>query len=298
MTRSFVFCLGRPPAISTSAWIALVLGSSTAIAGPAEPVSFSPHRAIYDLTLLRSSPGSGVNDMTGRLVYELTGAACEGYTQAMRFVTQASASDGAEQISDMRSTSFEENAGRRLSFNTTQFRDDKMSEKTEGQAGRRTPSGAVTVELSLPEKKALDLPANVYFPMQHSVALMQAAKEGQTRFVADVYDGSEKGDKFSATNTMIGKPNLATAGTWPASVANLESLKTLRYWPVATSYFEKDKSYDKKDALPNYEMAFNFFENGVSTKLVMDYGDFSLRGELKELTFLDQPKCAQAKQDK
>jgi hypothetical protein len=295
MTRSVVCSLDKLLSIPLGTSLALALLSSSSAAGPAEPVSFSPHRAIYDLTLLRSAPGSGVNDMTGRLVYELTGAACEGYTQAMRFVTQASASDGAEQISDMRSTSFEENAGRRLSFNTTQFRDDKLSEKTEGQAGRKTPTGAVTVELKSPEKKALDLPANVYFPIQHSVALLQAAKAGETRFVADVYDGSEKGDKFSATNTMIGKPNLATVGTWPASVANMESLKTLRYWPVATSYFEKDKSYDKKDALPNYEMAFNFFENGVSTKLVMDYGDFSLRGELKELTFLDQPKCAKDK---
>lgn len=275
--------------------LAITVLSLPAAAGPAEPVSFSPHRAIYDLTLLRAAPGSGVNDMTGRLVYELTGAACEGYTQAMRFVTQASASDGAEQISDMRSTSFEENAGRRLKFNTTQFRDDKLSERTEGQAGRKTPTGAVTVELSSPERKALDLPADVYFPIQHSVALLQAAKAGETRFAADVYDGSEKGDKLSATNTMIGKPKTASMGTWPASVANMESLKALRYWPIATSYFEKDKSYDKKDALPNYEMAFNFFENGVSTKLVMDYGDFSLRGELKELTFLDAPKCAKDK---
>jgi EipB-like len=295
MTNPASCSLGTLLCAPLFAGVACAALSASAIAGPTEPVAFSPHRAIYDLTLLRSSPGSGVNDMTGRLVYELTGAACEGYTQAMRFVTQARASDGGEQINDMRSTSFEENAGRRLIFNTTQFRDDKMSEKTEGQAGRKSPTGSVTVELSSPEKKALDLPANVYFPMQHSVALMQAAKAGQTRFVADVYDGSEKGDKLSATNTMIGKPQVAATGTWPAEVANLEGLKTLRYWPVATGYFEKSNGSDKKDALPNYEMAFNFFENGVSTKLVMDYGDFSLRGELKELTFLDQPKCAKEK---
>jgi EipB-like len=259
-----------------------------------EPVKFAPHRAVYDVTLARAAPGSGVSDMAGRLVYELRGSACEGYTQQMRFVTTSSASDGSEQINDMRSTTFEEAFGRKLRFNSTQYRDEEVAEVTQGQAGRRETGGAageVNVELTKPEKRVLSLPGSVYFPIQHSIAMLEAAKAGKQLFVADVYDGSEKGDKVSATNTIIGAARDQSKDSLPPGLANADRLKPLKFWPIATSYFEKDKSFDKKDALPNYEMAAHFYENGVSTRLLMDYGDFSLKGELTELTFLAEPEC-------
>lgn len=257
----------------------------------AQSIKFVPHRAVYDITLGRAAPGSGVNEMTGRLVYELKGGGCEDYAQSMRFVTQSSSSDGTQQINDMRTSSSEEIAGRRLSFRSAQYHDDQAGDVTEGQAGRRD-AGEVAIEISKPEKKALSLPATTYFPIQHSIAMLQGAMAGKVRFEADVYDGSEKGDKVSATVTVIGKGRVADAAVLPASVANADRLKSLRYWPISTGYYEKGKELDKKDALPNYEMAANFYENGVSTRLVMDYGDFSLKGELKELTFLDAPACA------
>lgn len=256
----------------------------------AQTIKFAPHRAIYDVTLGRSAPGSGVNEMTGRLVYELRGGGCEDYAQSMRFVTQSSSSDGTQQINDMRTTSLEEIAGRRLAFRSAQYHDDQIGEVTEGKAGRRD-AGDVAIELSKPEAKALSLPASTYFPIQHSIAMLQGAMAGKVRFEADVYDGSEKGDKVSSTVTVIGKGRVADSSMLPASIANADRLKALRYWPISTGYYEKGKALDKKDALPNYEMAAHFFENGVSTKLVMDYGDFSLKGELKELTFLDAPVC-------
>ena len=57
-------------------------------AGPAlKEVVFAPHRAIYDLSLDNAQSGSGVSGVNGRIVYELSGNACEGYAQSMRFVT-------------------------------------------------------------------------------------------------------------------------------------------------------------------------------------------------------------------
>jgi EipB-like len=283
--------------IKRAAWLAPVLAGCTALTpvsgalAAASDIKFAPHRAIYDITLSRSAPGSGVNDMTGRLVYELTGGACEDYAQSMRFVTQSSSSDGTEQINDMRTTSSEEITGSRLKFQTTQLHDDQSAEVTEGNAGRRGASGEVKIELTRPEAKAMSLPAATYFPIQHSIALLDAAKAGKSRFEADVYDGSEKGDKVSATITLIGKGRQSEAAEL-ASVTNAALLKGIPFWPISTSYFEKGKSLDTKDSLPTYEMSAHFYENGVSTRLVMDYGDFALKGELKQLTFLPEPKCA------
>ena len=91
----------------------------------------------------------------------------------------------------------------------------------------------------------------------------------------------------------IGKLMAPGSAKSPVALRNGEKLDVLPSWPGSISYF--DPGSDKKDALPTYELSFRFYENGVSTRLVIDYGEFSIRGELKELTFLDPGKCEQQK---
>ncbi len=45
--------------------------------------------------------------------------------------------------------------------------------------------------------------------------------------------------------------------------------------------------------MPTYELAYRFFENGVTTGLRIDYGEFAIRGEMTELEFLETSKCPQ-----
>jgi hypothetical protein len=75
----------------------------------------------------------------------------------------------------------------------------------------------------------------------------------------------------------------------PAKVANADKLDEIASWPIAIGYFEPGPT--RLDALPTYELSFRFYENGVSSRLYIDYGDFAIRGELKELTFLEEGKC-------
>lgn len=287
---------------------ALAMSATAAAAAGPDGIRLQPHRAIYDLTLAKSSSGSGVNEMSGRLVYEFTGAACEGYTQNMRFVTSATSSDGSEQINDIRTSSFEEASGERLDFSSSHLV-DSQTQVTEGRAARtqRAKSAAsggnskdaggkdngVKVELRQPETRQLSLPATVYFPIQHSIALLDVARNGGRLFVADLYDGSEKGDKVSATTTVIGKPATAETDAVPDTVK--KQLGAARYWPISTSYFEKTAKLATEDAVPTHEMAARFYENGVTTRLLLDYGDFALKGELKEIAFLPEPRCAGGK---
>lgn len=307
--------------------VVMVLASAgqTCAASAAEGIRLQPHRAVYDLTLSKASSGSGMSEMNGRLVYEITGAACEGYTQNMRFVTRASSSDGSEQINDIRTSSFEEATGERLDFSSTHHIDSQI-QTTEGRAARThsarssgakpgpakpgaaaqsgkpqsdndanakekgAKEGSVKVDLVQPEPRQLSLPQTVYFPIQHSLALLGIARNGGQLFVADLYDGSENGDKVSATTTVIGKAGTEDKDDLPANARG--AMKGARYWPIATSYFEQTKSLQSQDAVPSHEMSARFYENGVSTKLVLDYGDFALKGELKEITFLPESKCS------
>ncbi len=286
--------------------MASVAAISLVAAGPApaaETSTLKPHRAIYDLTLARAASGSGVSDMNGRLVYEFTGAACEGYTQNMRFVTRATSSDGSQQLNDIRTSSFEEAGGDRLDFSTT-HNIDSQSQTTQGRAARTgttkpatgvpaTKDATVKVDLEKPEARQLSLSGGVYFPIQHSLALLEIAKKGGTKFEADLYDGSDKGDKVSSTTTFIGKSSTEANDQLPVSAR--EKLAGVRYWPIASSYFEKSPGLSAQDAVPSHEMQARFYENGVSTRLVLDYGDFALKGELTEIMFLPEPKCAGGK---
>ena len=138
----------------------------------------APHRAVYEMSLATARGGTGVTAVSGRMVYELTGSVCEGYTQNMRFVTQMVNQGGTAMITDLRSSSWEEGNGKRFRFNSSQYRDEKATEITAGDAARANTADDVKVELTKPAKKDLSLSARVYFP---GPAFDRAAGGGQGR---------------------------------------------------------------------------------------------------------------------
>jgi EipB-like len=306
-------------ALATSAGV-LAAGSAGFAFAQAAPIfsaaKLAPHRAIYEMKLGDSRSGSGVTDLSGRMVFEITGSVCEGYTQNMRFVMETSNRDGASSTTDMRSSSWEDGAAGRYRFTVSNYRDQEQTDSTSGnalrsavgsaasgktsdkggdkpadKAGEKTAAsgGEVKVELTKPQANTFNLPGKVVFPVQHSRMLIDAAVAGQSLLDADLYDGSEKGEKVYATTAVIGKPVKAAPVSIAAKVKNADKLSGLASWPVSISYF--DKSKEKEDSLPVYEIAFRYFTNGVSENLVIDYGDFSIMGALKEIEFYEMPKC-------
>lgn len=275
----------RGGALRSGAACALAVAlSAPAVAGAS---SLAAHRAVYEITLDAASAGTGVAELTGRMVYELAGSDCEGWTQNMRFVTRSTGGDGAAQLNDLRTSSWEDVGGDKLRFSVTQYRDGRVAEATQGDATRE--ADGAEVALTKPVAKQVKLPGRIYFPIRHSLALLDAARAGKTSFTADLYDGSDKGEKVNHTIALIGRKFAPGTVKSPASLKNGDKLDSLPAWPFAISYF--DNPGKSVDAAPSYELAFRFYENGVSTKLHINYGEFAINGELSELTFLDAGKC-------
>jgi hypothetical protein len=270
---------------------ASISGSAFAqkVTPPAPPEALAPHRAVYEITLADARGGSGVTELSGRMVYELTGSSCQGYTQSMRFVTRMTNQEGATSVTDMRSSSWEDAVAKAFRFNSSQYKDTRLQETTDGDAARSTPGGEVKVLITKPAKKAISLKANTFFPVQHSRALLKAARSGAQFFMADLYDGSEKGEKVFSTASFIGQPKPIGYNKSLPQAKNASQLDGLKSWPISISYFEEES--DDKDAIPAYELAFLYFENGVSRRLFIDYGEFAVRGALQSLEFLDPAKC-------
>lgn len=275
-------------------------GSTQAFASGPATAALQPHRAVYEISLLRSSVGAGIANLTGRMVYELTGSDCAGYTQKMRMVTRTSNNDGESSVSDLRSSFVEAADGRNFSFESQNFRDRRLSESSAGRAvveqnsaGRSENAGnrRLRVRLSEPERKEVVLNVDALFPVEHSIKLLEAAKSGDRLFSAEIYDGSEKGEQIFTVIAAIGEEMTAEAKVTlpPLEGADARQLQTRTAWPVSLSYFERDNPRD--DAAPTYELAFVFFDNGVSRRLMIDYGTFAIRGTMTSLTIMPPEPC-------
>lgn len=257
---------------------------------PAAQAGLAPHRAVYDMALERSGTGAGISALTGRMVFELKGNACTGYEQTMRFVTETLNRQGKSSINDQRSTFIEDADRRRFRFRTDQFRNKRLASKSQGEAIRSQGPDRLAIKIQDPKRKKLDIKRAVLFPVEHSIRLLEAAKQGKTLFTVDLYDGSEKGEKVYATTAALGAKMPAGVNASLEKAKSADSLDVLGAWPVALSYFEVDKG-KRLDAVPNYELSFLYFENGVSRKLFIDYGTFSMRGKLVKLEMLPQKAC-------
>ncbi|MEQ1613366.1 MAG: DUF1849 family protein, partial [Hyphomicrobiaceae bacterium] len=131
-----------------------------AAATAAELVGLAAHRAVYEITLDKAKAGGGVSELTGRMVYELTGSVCEGYTQTMRFVTRMTGQDGEATINDLRSSTVEDVGTRNFKFSSSQYRNDQLSEAVAGDAKRETGDAPTKVVITKPKKHSIDVPAS------------------------------------------------------------------------------------------------------------------------------------------
>ena len=71
-----------------------VFGWPALAAPPADHVLLAPHRAIYDLKLSKSRGSRGIEAVRGRIVYDFSGNACEGYELQFRQVSELDSGEG------------------------------------------------------------------------------------------------------------------------------------------------------------------------------------------------------------
>jgi hypothetical protein len=252
-----------------------------------EPNKLVAHRAIYEMTLDDARSASGITGIDGRMVFEFTGSECNGYSLNMRMVTQMTDSQGQTNLTDLRSSTWEQGDGQKFRFQSAQYLNDKLGDITMGRAVRETPTEAVKVKLSQPSHAELDLSGPVLFPTQHSLALIEAARAGQALFQARIFDGSEKGRKVYDTTAFIGTLVQPGGEATLEAAAKDKGLGELASWPVSIAYFEPKGG----DLTPAYQIDFRLYENGVSRELLIDYGDFSIHGTLTGLEYLKAPAC-------
>src|SRR6266481_6032296 len=252
--------------------------------------SFLPHQALYELSLVKSRGSNAINSARGRILYNLSGSACEGYTSEFRQVSELDIGEGKVTLSDLRSTSWEDGGGKSYRFKIDARTNDSDTSPVDGMAERS--GDHITVKLTRPEAKTFTLDGATVFPTEQIQRIVAAAKEGKSLLELTVYDGSDNGQKVYNTLSVIGQPikgDKAVASPDP-STSN-EQMKSLTRWPVTVSYYDRDAKAAGGEQSPIYAMQFELFENGVSRALVLDYNDFVISGPLGKFDVKDSKPC-------
>src|ERR1700733_9532075 len=274
----------------TAAAAAVFSGFSGGNASAAASGAFLPHQALYELSLMKSRSGNSINSARGRILYDFSGSACEGYTSEFRQVSELDSGEGKVTLSDLRSTSWEDGAGKSYRFKIDTRMNDTDSSSVDGIAERD--GDHITVKLKQPVAKTFTLDGSTVFPTEQIRRIIAAAQAGKSVLELQVYDGSDNGEKVYNTLSVIGQPipgDRTIASPDPSTASDV--MKSLTRWPVTVSYYDRDAKPTEGEQTPVYAMSFELYENGVSRALVLDYNDFVISGAMGKFDVKDAKPC-------
>ncbi len=267
---------------------ALAIGfllSFPALAAAPHPIDAPvAHRAIYEIGLADATEASGITNAAGRLVFEVSGNPCEGYTMSQRLVVRLDGPDEADRLLDFRVSTYEAGDGEFYRFVSRTYVNERVIEDVKGLAERS--ADGIHVHLESPEKKDIRLESGALFPSQHLTELLKAARADRRFISTAVYEGAGQGEASDTASAII--------GTAERHAADDSLTSGLRGWPVSIAYFSNEKQAENQDfgdQVPSYQMSFILYENGVTRDLVMDYGDYKLSGTLEAIEALEQQSC-------
>jgi hypothetical protein len=269
---------------STLSLLAVLLLASAVQTAHAAAVA--PHRAVYDLSLMRANEGASLQSASGRLAFEIEGSSCEGYTVSFRMATRYRPKEGEMTLIDTMTTTYEGPGALDFRHQIVERIDGAVRDDHRVKMTRATAEAAGEGTISSKPGESFTVSAGTLLPMQHQLRLMALGNAGGGRDSSVIFDGSDDGKSFRAIS-FVGKAKPPGSLVRDVGNAAAQPLKGLAAWPTTVSYFALEGSPD----LPEYQVSFDMYENGVATGLVLDYGEFALSGTLKDLKMLEASDC-------
>ena len=280
--------MGLPRTLSVLAFGgAALLSAKLAVADQAAasrataPQGLTAYRAVYELSLSDAGLAAGGAGGRGRLSFNLSGSACQGYQEIRHQVTELRTGGGAPQLMELRSATFETADGNGFDFD---FESKSGAAAPKSVKGKAKKTGRSGLAVTLGSAKSRDVDGEALFPAEHLRRTLAAAHNDEKMFRAKVFDGSGQGTPVLDASTVIGKPSTAPA---TEKALKIQQLEGLRHWPVTVSYFQPDAP----DSTPLYVKSYELYENGVVHVLKIDYGHMVVAGEMKELVLAPPAKA-------
>ncbi|MBU6448233.1 MAG: DUF1849 family protein [Rhodospirillales bacterium] len=227
--------------------------------------------AVYNLALskLRTHDITGA---TGQMSFNVVDG-CTGWatTQHMTLIVRNVDGSLTKSVSDY--VTWESKDGKTLSFSLSESDNGgKVIIDSAGVATHIGPDNSGVIRYTTPADTVLKVPAGTLFPMQHTEALLAAGRAGRMFISPLLFDGTTTDGAQATFVTVLGH-HAAQKTKWP-------SLDDEASTDVDIAFFERKND----DETPDFRTSMQYYENGVATGLVLDFGDFVMTGKLNALS--------------
>jgi hypothetical protein len=204
---------------------------------------------------------------------------CEGSAVTQLLRTDTWGDDEVVQRGELTVSSFETNDGKSFQFTLHNEINGHVVSDFKGSAKRDGSDQPAAIKYEHDAFPDSTFPAGGVFPNQYMERLLDAADQNQRVVSVTVFDGSDESKIYRSTSIIGPKDTSEKSGA--------AALKGMAHWPMVLSYF--DVAGDS--ITPDYESSFDLYANGVSDHVLLDYGDFAMKGEITSLQLLQMPKC-------
>lgn len=281
---------GSALAIALVASVVATSASSRAEPKAIAPDALVPHEATYAMHLSSSRSGSGVVGASGTMYYSFADT-CDGYAVNTRTLLSLSYGAGTPVLSAWEFTTWESKDGSQYRFQVRNSRNGQLIETIDGRAHMpRDATEKGSVEFFRPTKHTADLPVGTLFPTEHTRLLLEEADSGSRFIIRNVFDGS--GDRGTyEVSALIGnrQDGVAVGPEHAATTAERISGALLEgpAWTMSMAFFPEGSAAPT----PEFQVGLTYHDNGVAERVVQDFGDFTISGELTDLKPLERPEC-------
>ena len=251
----------------------LLMCLNTVVASP-----LTGHRAQYDLQLSSADTTSEIVSIAGKSAYSITDN-CDGWDSIEDYLMTFTYDSGDELVLVSHFESWEQYDGALYSFEISE--DSNFDEKMDFAGFAQSGLDALAQFSQSPDAPKI-LPEDVIFPVNHTEEILKRAENGEKTYFAHVFFGAEPDRSLKKASAIIGQKEKSTIPSDISSDLLLDDV-----WPVQIAYFNDGD----EGGLPDYELSLRLQDNGVVQSYSVDYGDFVLKAQLKEIKASDSQKC-------
>ena len=236
------------------------------------------HHANYILSLYKSTPGSGINEIDGKSSYILR-KNCNGWDTTDELSVIFKSIDNVKSKLSSKWRTFETFSGNSYQFDL----DEEINQKQTNQFfGYVNSSKELNTAKYFSDKEySVPIETKIEFPMMQLQNIILSAEANQKIYSSNVFMGSELLDSYRVVTVVIGKEKKYSKRIFQ------NKLFQSSYWPVSIAYFNPSQETDK----PDYTIKAKLQRNGVITEYIIFYDDFSIILNLSSIKGINKKKC-------
>ena len=245
-----------------------------------ENYTLVPHNAIYELNLANTKQGSNIYSIRGTMQTEWL-EECNSWVFNQHTILDIGSTLGENSRSEYVFSTLENKESTNYKFLARSFSEGVLEEKIQGFATKNTNGSKVIFDS--PVGKGYELPNNTLFPIAHYKAIMDMIKNKQSFKNFTVFSG-DRVDSLENVSVVI----FPISKNKQLIQKKSNVFKDKSFISIRLAYFD----YFSKEEYPSLEISADLASNGIASNIRIDYPEFSIIGDLKDVSLIERKRCA------